>query len=126
MLLIKTLEKHYFDLISNQLSVPIYNHVPESATFPLIKIGRISIEPWVLTPQSKLVHINFEVFSNAGSNVECIEILENLEKAIFTEHNLQNEFHISNQVFEHGEVNQVNNDIWCASLAIKIYVVTKH
>lgn len=126
MLLIKTIEKYYYDLLSKQLDVPIYNHAPENAKFPLIKIGRISTEPWLLTPESRILNVNFDVFSCASSNVESLEILEDLETIIFSKHTQANDLHISHQVLEHGEVFQQENNIWCAQLAIKVYAAFKH
>ncbi|MFI4983862.1 MAG: hypothetical protein ACHP6I_01540 [Rickettsiales bacterium] len=126
MLLIKAVQKHYYNLISGNLKVPLYNHLPESATFPLIKLSRIATDSWVLTPESKVLRISFEIYSNASSNIECLEILENLQELIFSAHNLVSDYHISQQIFEHGEIYQIDNDIWCASFTIKVYVVTKH
>ena len=126
MLLIKTIEKYYYDLLTKQMKVSIYNHVPENAKFPLIKLARISTEPWFLTPFSKVLNINFEIFSTAQSNIECLEILENLEGVIFSEHNLASELHINHQIFDHGEIYQIENDIWFGQLSIKVYVAIKH
>jgi hypothetical protein len=121
--IVQKLEKHFFSLIKNSIEINIYNHVPDNSDYPFIKIGNFSLKPWLLLPNSWIIEMRIDCFSNASSNLEAINIFNSISKLVNAKLRRIEQYQIVKQNLDEWNISQTHNNIWHWELNLTLWVV---
>ncbi len=123
MKVIQEIQGAYFKHLKSRLNTPLFNYVPDNVLFPFIKIGRIEAYPWLIIPISYVVKMDFEIFSHNTSNIEILEIINQLEAEISKFKPELTMFRVAAVEIEDTRIYPSKDSIWSASISLKINIV---
>jgi hypothetical protein len=123
MKVIQELQGAYFKHLKTKLNTPIFNYVPDEVLYPFIKIGRIDAYPWLIIPLSYIIKMDLEIYSQNTSNIEILEIVNQLDAAISNFKPSLTNFRITSVEIEDTRLDPSHNNIWTANISLKLKIV---
>jgi hypothetical protein len=115
------LEAWVIQSLQDQIPCTVYSHVPDDARLPLVRIGEISWQAWLLVPESYHAKCTLTVFSDEPSNQEAITIAENVT-LLLKQNARPGENWLLPEVVNIS-IYQLTNQTWCADIEIECRMV---
>lgn len=115
------LEALLYKLVHKYTGLPVYNHVPDDAIVPFIRIGDISIRPWLFVPPSNEASLVIAVFSEEESNQQAIEIATIVREILSINLTRQNSASIIRSSIPAIRIFQLKNLSWCAEIELNVH-----
>lgn len=120
------LEALIYNLLHKHIQLAVYNHVPDDAIAPFIRIGDINLLPWLLTPASMCANLTLAIFSEEQSNSEVIKIASSVREVLAQYLIRQSYPNIIQTNLRTTRIFQLKNLSWCAEVELEVRCYTKN
>ncbi|MCE2992092.1 MAG: hypothetical protein LW825_04130 [Candidatus Jidaibacter sp.] len=117
------LEGIIYKLLKEKTKFAVYNHVPDDALAPFIRIGEISLRQWLLAPESAVAKMNIVIFSEQQSNQEVLRITEEVAQVMAENINRANFPCIINLEIININIFQLKNMTWCGEMELEFKII---
>ncbi len=121
MISVLKLEALLYNTLRKHTDIDVYNHVPDDAITPFIRIGDITVRPWLVTPPSAFITIMLGVFSDRQSNGEAIEISSRVREVLSANLTRKNFTNIIKVSILDTKIFQLKNLTWCAEVELEVH-----
>lgn len=114
------LEALIYKLLRSHTKLAVYNHVPDDAVAPFIRIGDISLLPWLRMPPSACADLTLAIFSEEQSNSEVIKIASRVRE-VLAEYLIRQSYpNIIQTNLRATRIFQLKNLSWCAEIELEV------
>jgi hypothetical protein len=120
---LQELQKEYCTYLSEKMNIQVLSFIPEDTPFPFIHYGRIGYNPWLITPLSYVVDIEFEIFSENTSNIEIIDLMNRLDNSLMSYSPTLRTFKVTKKEICNVRINPSQNCVWSAILDLKLHLI---
>lgn len=105
------IESTIYQKLQEGLKIPVFNHVPDYAELPLVRIGKIDYQKWLMFPDTIRATFEISIFSEQHSNKEVIEIADKASALLFE---------IPQTFVSESSIHQFKDGTWCAELSVTL------
>lgn len=103
------IESIIYSKLKNELGIGVFNHIPDDAELPLLRIGQIEYDQWLIAPPTMKATFELNIFSEANSNKEVIELVDKTIEVLLT---------IPNTYISGRSIRQFKDGLWSGELSI--------
>ena len=123
--ILSNLQKHLFQTLNKKVDARVYNHVPDNAPFPYIRIGHYNSIQITNMPPGFEVNASVEIYTNTTSSLPCADLVGQVTHLLNQVEGSTGQFVIVSCHCSSSSVQQLRNNIWCGKIALKIITTYK-
>ncbi|MDF3048284.1 MAG: hypothetical protein K0R73_1402 [Candidatus Midichloriaceae bacterium] len=117
------LEGVIYKLLKDKTKFAVYNHVPDDAMAPFIRLGEINFRQWLIAPESVNAKLTIVIFSEEQSNQEVLRITEEVAQVIGENLSRANFPNIIHSEIINMNISQLKNMTWCGEMELEFKII---
>ena len=116
--------KSLYKILTDNLDIPVYSHVPKSVNYPYLRVADITCTNWSFEGGYKLVS-KLEYFSDQTSSRQTIEVMEQIFDVIKKVKVKIPNVYIEGVNIEQRRIKQLRTGLWQGVMDINIWLQTR-